>query len=126
MEDKRKHERRLCYLDAYEQVTGYLIGSASNMHQEGLMLISKVEIPLLKDLSISLEVPGHEESKIQLVINGIWNQKNTEPVFFNTGCQIIEPTQEVLSAINNLFVALEKGARSLYKSNPFFSSGVKI
>ncbi len=90
------------------------------------MLISKVEIPLLKDLSISLEVPRYEESKIQLVINGIWNQKNTEPDFFNTGCQIIEPSPEVISAINNLFVALEKGARSLYKSSPFFSSGVKI
>jgi hypothetical protein len=126
LEDKRNLERRLCYLDAYEQATGDLIGSASNLHQEGLMLISKAEIPLIKDLSISLEIPGYEESKTQLVINGVWNRKNMEPDFFNTGCQIIKPTPEVISAINNLLMALEKGASSPYKLNSFFPPDVKI
>jgi len=90
------------------------------------MLISKVEIPLLKDLSISLEAPGQEESKIQMVINGIWNQKYTEPDFFNTGCRIVKPSPEIISAINNLFVALEKGVSNPYKLSSFFPSGVKI
>jgi hypothetical protein len=128
LEDKRKLERRICYLDAYEQATDDLIGNASNIHPEGLMLISKAEIPLFKDLSISLVVPGYEESKIQLVINGVWNREYKYPEldFFNTGCRLIEPTPEVISALNNLYVALGKGAKSPYILNSFFPSEAKI
>ena len=107
MEDKRQLKRSLCYLDVHEETTGKLIGNANDIHHEGLRLISKSEVPLFEELSICVKTPGTDTS-IHLVIKGVWNQAHVEPVHYNTGCLIINPSPETIHAINELVKSLIK------------------
>jgi hypothetical protein len=116
LEDKRRHQRSLCYLKAIDGETGKHIGHVGDIHHEGLNLISEVEMPLQNDLSISVETLG-EEIKISLVIKGVWNQMNDEPTHYKTGCQIIDPSPETIDGIHKLIKALKKGGRNPFKYN---------
>ena len=86
-EDKRNLERMLCYLDVFDQTTGDLIGNANDIHLQGLNLISKEELPLLENLSIWVEDP-RDNVRIPLVIEGVWNQMEIDPVYYSTGCRV--------------------------------------
>jgi hypothetical protein len=116
MEDKRKLERSLCYLKAIKEDTGEHIGHVGDIHHEGLNLVSKNEIPLHDDLSICVETLV-EEVIISLVVKGVWNQTNEEPKHYRTGCQIIDPSSEIVEAIYELVETLKKGGRNPFKYN---------
>jgi hypothetical protein len=116
LDDKRRHQRSLCYLKAIEEQTGKHIGHVGDIHHGGLNLISEYELPLHDDLSICVETL-EEEVIISLVIKGVWNQMNEEPKHYRTGCQIIEPTSEIIDAIQELTEALKKGGRNPFKYN---------
>ena len=83
-DDRRNLDRMLCYLDVFDQTTGDLIGNANDIHHEGLNLISKEELPLLNNLSIWVE-DLRDNVRIPLVIEGVWNQMEKNPVYFSTG-----------------------------------------
>ena len=104
MEERREHKRSIHYLNVIEQTTGKLIGRTGDIHHTGLSLVSELEIPLLMDVYVWLEVPGEKEIKnrVPLVINGTWNQMNRNPVFYNTGCWIVNPPRDAISAIEKL------------------------
>ena len=104
LEDKRKLKRFILYLNVIEKTSGKLLGYTGDINQHGLMLVSKYEIPLIMDIPILVQVPGEEgvKSEISLVINGIWNQVNMNPHFYNTGCRIVEPSPKVTEAIKQL------------------------
>lgn len=104
MEEKRKLKRFILYFNVIEQTSGRLLGYSGDIHQKGLMLVSKYEIPLIMDIPVLVQVPGEVgvKSEIPLVINGIWNQLNMNPHFYNTGCRIVDPSQGVIDAINEL------------------------
>ncbi len=86
-ENRRKLDRMLCYLDVFDQATGDLIGNANDIHHEGLNLITKEEFPLLNDLSIWVEDP-RDNVRIPLVVEGVWNQMENDPVYYSTGCKV--------------------------------------
>ena len=113
--DKRKLVRSLCYLDVHDQRTGEVIGNANDIHQEGLRLVSKVELPLFEELAISVLSPDNNDS-IHLVVKGVWNQAHEEPVHYNTGCQIINANPEIVHAINELIKSLTKRKKPIYSS----------
>jgi hypothetical protein len=94
-EDRRELERMLCYIDVFDQASGDLIGSANDIHQAGLNLITKEELPLLNDLSIWIEYPG-DNVRIPLVIEGVWNQMQKHPVYYSTGCKV-----QISASMNN-------------------------
>jgi hypothetical protein len=116
LEEKRKFERSLCYLKAIKEETGEHIGHVGDIHHGGLNIISEDELPLHDDLSICVETP-REEVRISLVIKGVWNQTNDEPEHYRTGCQIINPSSEIVDAIYKLIEALKKGGRNPFKYN---------
>ncbi len=103
MEERREYKRLIRYLNVIEQTTGKLIGRIGDIHNTGLLLVSELEIPLLMDIHVWLEVPGEEgiKNRVPLVINGTWNQMNRNPVFYNTGCWIVNPQPDAISAIEN-------------------------
>ncbi len=109
-QEVRKLKRFILYLNVIEQATGKLLGYTGNIHHQGLMLVSKHEIPLITDIPVLVQIPGEEgiESEIPLIINGIWNQLNRNPHFYNTGCQVVDPSSEVIDAINELAKEMSK------------------
>ncbi len=108
LKEKRKIIRSIHYINVIEQTTGKLIGHTGDIHYSGMLLVSTLEIPLLVDIPVWLEIPGDEgfENRVPLVISGIWNQMNISPVFYNTGCWIINPSHKVISAIEKLIKEL--------------------
>lgn len=104
MEEKRIIKRSARYLNVIEQTSGDLIGHVGDIHYSGLMLVSKFGIPLLMDISVWVEVPGDRgiKSRVPLIINDIWNQKNTKPVFYHTGCRIVDPSHQTIRDIDEL------------------------
>jgi hypothetical protein len=114
LEEKRKHQRSLCYLNAIEGETGEVIGHVGDIHHEGLTLISEHEIPLDDVLPIVIETLG-EEVRISLIIKGIWNLTHEEPKHYRTGCQIINPSSMTIDAIYKLIEALKNGGRNPFK-----------
>ena len=116
LEDKRRQQRSLCYLNVIEEETGNHIGHVGDIHHEGLNLVSEDELSLHNNLSICVETL-EEEIKISLVIKGVWNQMNEEPNHYKTGCQIINPSSETIDAIHKLIEALKKGGRNPFKYN---------
>jgi len=103
-QEGRKLKRFILYLNVIERTSGKLLGYTGNIHRQGLMLVSKYEVPLIVDIPVLVQVPGEEgiKSEIPLVINGIWNQINRNPHFYNTGCLVVNPSSEVIDAINEL------------------------
>ena len=104
LEEKRELKRLIRYLNVIDQASGELIGYTGNIHYNGLMLITKSEIALHEEIAVLVEVPGDEgvKTKIPLVIKGIWNQMNINPVFYNTGCRVVKPSQEAMREIDKL------------------------
>jgi hypothetical protein len=114
LEDKRNHQRSLCYLKAIKEDTGEQIGHVGDIHHEGLNLISEDEIPLQDDLTICIETLG-EEIKISLIIKGVWKKMYEEPTHYKTGCQIINQSSDTVDAIQKLVESLQKGGRKPFK-----------
>jgi len=104
LEENRKLERFLTYLEVTDRTSGDLVGHAANIHQEGLLLISKTEIELSRDISIWAELPGDQkiESKFPLVINGLWNETCVEPDHYKTGFKIVKPSLDTITEINKI------------------------
>jgi hypothetical protein len=99
--EKRRLKRSLCYLDVIEQTSGNFMGTATNIHHEGMMLVSMFQPALFLDVPIWVEDPNIKD-KIPLVINGIWSQMNMHPVSYYTGCRIVDPSPEAICEINGL------------------------
>ena len=114
MEERRKLGRSLCYLDIIDPATGKLLGNANDINHGGLMLISKDEIPLQTDIPVCVDIPNNDV-RIQLVINGVWNQINRNPDFYNTGCRIVSASTESINAIISFYETLKKSTRNAYK-----------
>ncbi len=125
MEERRKQKRSLCIIDVFDQTTGEIIGNAVDIHHEGLNLISKDKMPLLSDLSIYLEDPVNEIT-IPLIIKGVWNQVNKDPVYYNTGCQIVDPSPEIICSINDLLENSQKSVERRFISIPSSVSAVNM
>ena len=109
LDNQRKLERALCYLNAFDQASGILIGHVDDIHHEGLNLTSKIEIELFKEFPIWAEIPIYENiiSRFPLVIKGVWNKEHTSPDHFRTGCRIIEPGPEAINAIDKIILFSE-------------------
>jgi hypothetical protein len=113
-EERRKLDRSLCYLDVIEPTTKQLIGHAGDISREGLNLVTKLEIPLSEDLLVNVGFPGNEAS-VSLVLRSIWSELNKDPVYYKTGCQIIEPSSETIHLLNELVGSLIKGVKRTFK-----------
>jgi hypothetical protein len=125
LEDKRRHQRSLCYLKAIKAETGEHIGHVGDIHHEGLNIVTENEIPLSDDISICVETL-EEEIQISLVIKGIWNQMNEEPTHYKTGCKIIDPSSETIDAIHKLIETLKNGGRRPFKYSPSMRNEVGL
>ncbi len=106
--DKRELERFNLNLDVIEQTTDNYLGYTGDMHRVGLMLISKVELALSLDIPIWLEMLGDNgiESKMPMIINGVWNKKTMNPVIYHTGCRLVRPSPEAINKIDEFIDGL--------------------
>lgn len=104
MEDKRKLKRFAHKLNVTEQTSGNTIGYTGDIHQNGLMLVTKFQAALFLNIPVWVDVPVADgtKNKIPLVIEGIWSQKDKNSDSYNTGCQLVAPTPEAIGEINEL------------------------
>jgi hypothetical protein len=116
-EDRRQLERKLCYLDVFDQATGDLIGNANDIHHGGLNLITKSELKLLKDLSIWIEDP-RDNARIPLVIEGIWSKIEKDPVYYSTGCKIHITASVESYALNEFIEKINNNVKKKFKLTP--------
>ncbi len=107
-EERRKHKRLIRYLNIIEESTGKLLGYTGDIHYSGLLLVSRSEIPLQVDIPVWIEVPGETgiKDRVPLIINGVWTQMNINPVFYNTGCWLVDPSPNDIGKIEKLIKEL--------------------
>ncbi len=120
-EDRRNLDRMLCYLDVFDQTTGDLIGNANDIHHEGLNLISKEELPLLNELSIWVEDP-RDNVRIPLVIEGVWNQMEKNPVYYSTGCKVHISASVDSHTLNGFIEKIKNKVKTKTKLPPSYTS----
>jgi hypothetical protein len=89
------------YLRVFDEPTGSLVGYVVDISTKGMMLISDQPIPLNQDFKLWLEVPEDDgrRVKVSLKARSLWNQRDVNPDFFDTGFCLLEATAEQMHKI---------------------------
>ena len=112
MEERRKLPRKylMAFSSVYKQDTGKLIGYLSDLTLDGLMVISKEDIEINKEMEIYLDLPEMILSKERVLkINArvIWLQPDIDPRLNNIGFQFLELSEEQTPIIAQMIDAYQ-------------------
>ena len=112
MEERRKLPRKylMAFSSVYKQDTGKLIGYLSDLTLDGLMVISKEDIEINKEMEIYLDLPEMILSKERILkINTrvIWLQPDIDPRLNNIGFQFLELSEEQTPIIAQMIDAYQ-------------------
>ncbi len=112
MEERRKLPRKylMAFSSVYKQDTGKLIGYLSDLTLDGLMVISKEDIEINKEMEIYLDLPEMILSKeriLKIKTRVIWLQPDIDPRLNNIGFQFLELTEEQTPIIAQMIDAYQ-------------------
>lgn len=115
-ESMRKRVRRhiYFYLSVYEASGEKMIGHLGDISQEGVMLVSKEELELNKELDVKIELPKKEpfnRKKVPLTIRLLWQKADSNPDYLCYGGLIkeIPPiTRKVIGALLYMYGFLDE------------------
>ena len=112
MEERRKLHRKylMAFSSVYKQDTGKLIGYLSDLTLDGLMVISKEDIEINKEMEIYLDLPEMILSKERVLkINArvIWLQPDIDPRLNNIGFQFLKLSEEKTPIIAQMIDAYQ-------------------
>ena len=98
MDERRKLKRLRINLDVYDQASGSLLGYTSNLHAEGMMMVSENPFVIGKGYSIWLEIPDGDKDtkKIFLAACSRWCTSVKDPMLYYTGFRFVHPTPEIM------------------------------
>lgn len=104
------HERRLkrmhliYYLRTFNKADGSLIGHLADITVEGVMLVG--ETPMQPDIEYALTMSLPEEiigrKQVDFKARCLWSQRDRNPDFYISGCQISEISEDDVDAIRIL------------------------
>lgn len=87
------------YLRVFEQGTGALMGHIVDISEKGMKLISDDPIPVDRDFELWIDVPRENmpRQRIALKAHSLWNSRDINPDFYDTGFRLINlPTHELV------------------------------
>ena len=108
---RQKRHNLIVYLRVYDRDTTALLGYLVDITLQGLMLMS--EDPLQTDRLYHLRIDRGESHSphryLDVDAHSRWVDRDVNPKLFNTGFSFVDPTSQVLAAIDNLIKDLSFG-----------------
>ena len=103
-QERRRLERHEVngQIDAFDRVTGQLIGRLVDIHSEGLMLLANNLAEVGNIYQLSLQKNTNNEIWLEVGVDCLWkNPANGEDRFW-AGFRVIDASDEALAALANL------------------------
>ena len=115
--DKRQFDRRhsIFYLRIYDTNTGELLGNLVDLSEGGLMLVGDKPLQKGQTFNLSMQLPSASDQHNRLEFKAIakWSKKEVNPHLFDTGLELIDPTDSMMSTIKELIDAYMFNSTSL-------------
>jgi hypothetical protein len=106
MHEKRRLKRvhLIYYLRIFDNQTNSQVGHLVDITTEGIMLISEEPVPIGKDFSFKMQLPGNitGREEINFKARCLWSRKDFNPDFFVSGYTIEEITAKEAKTITAL------------------------
>lgn len=112
MEEKRKLPRKylMAYSNVYEQSTGKILGYLCDITLEGLMVISKEDLEVNKEIELYIdlpEIPSFTENILKVKVRVAWSRPDLDPKLLNVGFQFVELAEEKKPIITQMIETYE-------------------
>ncbi|MCW8945130.1 MAG: PilZ domain-containing protein [Sedimenticola sp.] len=105
-DDRRAIHRRhlIYYLRVWDTATNNQLGHVVDINIDGLMLISEKPIETGKEFELELRWQNMEGEPDTLRFRAVsrWSHNDVNKDFYDTGFQLIDPTEEVLDPIRDM------------------------
>lgn len=104
--NQRKVARRhlIYYLRVFNKQDGKMIGNLVDISTRGIMLVSDAPIEINKRFSLKMVLPetiaGSRE--VEFEAESRWCQNDANQDFYDTGFELIDPTNKFLEAVDKL------------------------
>lgn len=97
------------HLRVFNSENGQLIGHISDLTTEGVRVICENPLPEDAEFQLTMEIPGENNDNItiSMTARSIWNKPDVNPHFYDTGMQLIDPSDQTIAAITLLIDKLK-------------------
>ncbi len=106
IENKRKVARRhlIYYLRVFNKETGELLGNLVDISTRGIMMVSDNPIQVGETYHLRMVLPETVDGtrEIEFEAQSRWCKNDTNPDFFDTGFELIDPPMHFLDAVDKL------------------------
>jgi hypothetical protein len=113
--NRRRQQRwpLLLYLRVYDLDGGALLGHMVDVHDEGMMLVSRAPIPLNHDFHIKVELPTEMSSRepIRLHARSVRRNRDLNPDLFDTGFALMSVSPPQTARLKTLIEDLRFDGR---------------
>ncbi|WP_321528522.1 PilZ domain-containing protein [Sedimenticola selenatireducens] len=92
------------YLRVWDTATDKLLGHIVDINTDGLMLISEKQIETGKPFELEIrwqDMEGNPE-RIRFSAVSRWSNNDINSAFFDTGFQLVDPSEEILEPIRKM------------------------
>ena len=104
--NQRKVARRhlIYYLRVFNESDNSLIGNLVDISTRGIMLVSDKQIPINKRYHLKMVLPDTVEGskEVDFEAESRWCQNDTNKDFYDTGFELIDPSNSFLEAVDKL------------------------
>lgn len=105
-DNKRSAPRRhlIYYLRIYDANTGALLGNLVDISTRGIMVVSEKAIDINRRFVLKMVLPDTLEGRkeVEFEAETRWCQNDTNPEFYDTGFELIDPSELFLDAVDRL------------------------
>lgn len=106
MDEKRELKRRhlIYYLRVFDRNTDQLLGHLVNITSQGIMLISEKPLAVGVTFELRMKLPAAmvEYEHLDFEAKSVWNGKDSNPNFYDTGLQMIDVAPNKTAIIEDL------------------------
>ena len=108
-EDKRSVPRRhiIYYLRVFDIESGSLLGNLVDISTKGIMVVSEREVPIGETFHLKMVLPDTIQGKkaVEFEAQSRWCRNDTNPDFYDTGFELVDPQVSFLDAVDRLVEA---------------------
>ena len=105
-DNKRSVPRRhlIYYLRVFDQNENRLIGNLVDISTKGIMVVSENKLPIGKHYTLKMLLPDTLEGskEIEFEAETRWCHNDTNPDFYDTGFELLDPDGGFLEAVDRL------------------------
>lgn len=110
MEFKRRVPRRhlIYYLRVFDRASNALVGNLVDISPIGIMLVSDKPQDVGREYQLRMMLPELVEGSRYIDFNGraVWTKNDINPDFYDTGFELVEPSQEFMAVLESLLEEL--------------------